>query len=520
MVTHEDKYRDWLLEYVDAWKGRVEANDGNIPSNIGLDGTIGGEWDGKWYGGVFGWNSQDEGVRNYVLRGPPEGFGNALLLTGDQGYTQVLRGQIDILYANSREEDGRILLPRYYGDAGWYGHHDGESGSAGGLTNLRQVETDVYLWSLEPGDLARLPKRGWIEYLTAGNPDYPLTALQQGLDAVRRAAAGLRADTSSYNDPPGQTRGFNYNPVSTTALINLTMGGNDPGGSGHGPLPLHTQLRHFDPDRRRAGLPEDVAALIERIEPESVTLKLVNVSPFHARTVTVQMGGYGEHHCPSVTVGDRTISIDAPYFSVRLAPGAGETLTIRDRTLRAPTDAGVPVGPGLDGQTVAGSDRRLRDLEFTGDLGCGAFPAHNAGRASQGLDVALELDNLGLPGLEGLGDPAHFASFARPPPPALRGPRHVAAPAGGDRHRRTVDGLGDRDRRSPVLARLARRPRPGGGPHLFPPAGRRVRGARTTARASPRRRPTRPRGAAASYGGSTCWRPGVTTAPPGITSGS
>ena len=338
MVTHEDKYRDWLLEYVDAWKGRVEANDGNIPSNIGLDGTIGGEWDGKWYGGVFGWNSQDEGVRNYVLRGPPEGFGNALLLTGDQGYTQVLRGQIDILYANSREEDGRILLPRYYGDAGWYGHHDGESGSAGGLTNLRQVETDVYLWSLEPGDLARLPKRGWIEYLTAGNPDYPLTALQQGLDAVRRAAAGLRADTSSYNDPPGQTRGFNYNPVSTTALINLTMGGNDPGGSGHGPLPLHTQLRHFDPDRRRAGLPEDVAALIERIEPESVTLKLVNVSPFHARTVTVQMGGYGEHHCPSVTVGDRTISIDAPYFSVRLAPGAGETLTIGiERFVHQPT---------------------------------------------------------------------------------------------------------------------------------------------------------------------------------------
>lgn len=346
MVTHEDKYRDWLLEYVDAWKARIEANGGNIPSNIGLDGTIGGEWDGKWYGGVFGWNSQDEGVRNYVLRGPPEGFGNALLLTGDQGYTQVLRRQIDNLYAASKEEDGRILIPRYYGDDGWYGFHDGESGSAGGLTNLRRVETDVYLWSLEPGDLARLPKRGWIDYLTSGNPDYPLEAFQEAIVAVRRAAERLRADTSSYNVPPGQTRGSGANPVSTTALINLTLGANDPGGSGHGPLPLHSQVRYFDPDRRRAGLPQDVAALVERIQPDSVTLTLVNVSPFHSRTVAVQMGGYGEHHASSVTVGGRTFAVDAPYFNVRLAPGGGESLTIaverfsHQPTLAFPWDRG------------------------------------------------------------------------------------------------------------------------------------------------------------------------------------
>jgi hypothetical protein len=113
LVTHEDKYRNWLLEYVDAWKARIAANGGNIPSNIGVDGTIGGEWGGKWYGGVFGWNSPDEGVRNYVLRGPPEAFGNALLLTGDQSYTGVLRRQIDNLYAVKKVENGKTLLPRY-----------------------------------------------------------------------------------------------------------------------------------------------------------------------------------------------------------------------------------------------------------------------------------------------------------------------------------------------------------------------------------------------------------------------
>ncbi len=354
MATHEDKYRNWLLEYVDAWKARIDANGGNIPSNIGRDGTIGGEWGGKWYGGVFGWNSPDEGVRNYVLRGPPEAFGNALLMTGDQSYTQVLRRQIDNLYAAARVENGRTLLPRYYGDSGWYGHHDGESGSAGGLLNLRNVEIDVYMWGLTPGDLKRLPRQGetvgqdlrWIGFLENGDPGYPMAALQSGIEEVRQAAARVRADANTYNSPPHATRGAVGNPVSTTALINVTLGGNDPGGSTHGPLPLHTQVRHFDPARRRAGLPQDVAALVERIRPEAVTLTLINTSPFEYRTVTVQTGAYAEHHAVSVAAGGRTFPVDAPYFSVRLAPGAGDTLTIHlqryahQPTLAFPWDRG------------------------------------------------------------------------------------------------------------------------------------------------------------------------------------
>jgi hypothetical protein len=340
LLTHEDKYRNWLLEYVNAWKARTESNGGNIPSNIGLDGKIGGEWGGKWYGGVFGWNSPDEGVRNYVLRGPPEAFGNALLLTGDHGYTQVLRKQIDNIYAASKMENGRRLFPRYFGDQGWYGFQPG------GIPNFSNVVLDVAMWSLHPSDLERLPDSGWTGYLRTGAADYPITALQQDLEELRANAARVRNDTGSYDYPPHATRGSAGNPVATRALINLTLGGNDPNGSGHGPLPLHTQVRHFDPDHRRAGLPEDVAALISSIKPEGITLTLVNTSPFTPRTVTIQAGGYGEHHFASVVVGDRTFPIDAPYFSVRLAPGAGETLTIamqryaHQPTLAFPWDRG------------------------------------------------------------------------------------------------------------------------------------------------------------------------------------
>jgi hypothetical protein len=295
---------------------------------------------------VFGWNSPDEGVRNYVLRGPPEAFGNALLLTGDQGYTQVLRRQVDNLYANKKVENGRVLLPRYYGDQGWYGFCDVD-GSSPGLSNRRRVETDVYMWSLKDRDLQRLPQTGWIGFLHGRNPNYPLEALHEDLADLSEAGRRLREDSSTFDFPPGQTRWSRSNPVATTALINLTMGGADPGGSGHGPLPLHTQVRHFDPVARRAGLAEDVAALVSEIRPAEVVLTLVNTSPFAARLALVQMGAYGEHQVTHITYGDKNVTVDAPYFTVRLAPSAGQTLRIGVRryahqpTLAFPWDRGV-----------------------------------------------------------------------------------------------------------------------------------------------------------------------------------
>ena len=51
MLAQERRYKHWVLEYVTAWMARMEANDGIIPSNIGLDGKIGGAADAS---GVVG----------------------------------------------------------------------------------------------------------------------------------------------------------------------------------------------------------------------------------------------------------------------------------------------------------------------------------------------------------------------------------------------------------------------------------------------------------------------------------
>ena len=327
MLTGKERYRAWLLDYVDAWSKRIDQNGGNIPSNIGTNGVIGGDADGKWYGGVFGWNSVDTGKRNYVLRGPPEAFGNALLLTGDQRYTQVLRRQIDNLYAQKKVENGVTKIPVYYGDQGWYGYYD-VNGKSPGLGNRRLVEADVYLWSLNQGDLAKLGKNPWIQFLAGKNPDYPMQALGKAMEDVRVGAEHIRDDDTTIGFPPDATRWEGSNAVSTTALINLTMGANDPGGSGHGPEMLHANLRYFNPAARRAGLPQDVAALVTAIGADSVTVTLVNVNPINDRIVTVQMGAYAENSATDVTVAGHKFPIGAPSFDVRLAPGAGTTLTI------------------------------------------------------------------------------------------------------------------------------------------------------------------------------------------------
>ena len=103
---------------------------------------------------------------------------------------------------------------------------------------------------------------------------------------------------------------------------------------------LHARVRYFDPARRRAGLPEHVGALVERITEDEVTLQLVNLDPVDERTVIVQGGAYAEHQITTVQPegGAGPTAVDHPHFAVRLAPGAGVRLVIaRQRYANQPT---------------------------------------------------------------------------------------------------------------------------------------------------------------------------------------
>ena len=89
----------------------------------------------------------------------------------------------------------------------------------------------------------------------------------------------------------------------------------------HGGL-LFSTVRYFDPDKRRSGLPEDVAALVQKIDKDSATVQLVNLHPTKTREVWVQGGSFGEHVLTGVSHQGRDIPLTEELLRVRLKPGA------------------------------------------------------------------------------------------------------------------------------------------------------------------------------------------------------
>lgn len=347
MLTGEPKYREWALEYVNAWKERIEANGGNIPTNIGLDGAIGGEYGGKWYKGTYGWNftifdGEIERIahRNTFAAGSWPGFGNAYLLTGDAGYIDTLRRQMDNIYAQKKVVDGQLMVPQMYGDPRGY-KFSGREEWYRWTTNLfidRLME--IYLWSMDRRDLERLPQTGWIGFLEGADPEYPEKALRRDFESLRATMQEIEEDPTTPETRLADWL-LDLNPARTGNLVNLMLGGHLAGRI----WTLHTRVRYFDPERRRSGLPRDVAALVEKLTGDSVTLTLVNTSPLHPRDLVVQAGAYAEHRFRSVTLNGKTTAIEGPSARLRLQPGCGSRLVFSMQryanrpTLAMPWDA-------------------------------------------------------------------------------------------------------------------------------------------------------------------------------------
>ena len=338
MATGDQKYKDWLLEYVDAWAGRAGENNGIIPSNIGLDGTIGGETDGKWYGGCYGWGftvtvpqTGELSDRNALYRGIA-GFGNALLMTGDQSYVDVWRKTIEAVNANSKIVDGKTLYPHMHGGDGWYGYDE---------MPYSQGALDVYYWSMDMADRKFVPPSEWLDFLDGDRSDFPVAAMAQEFESIRLKMKGVDEDTTS-RDTRLSDNTLQFNTANLTCLTQLMMGAITPR---YGE-PLHARVRYFDPGNQRAGIPEDVAALVERMTDTTTTLSLVNLDQSNPKKLVVQTGAYAEHQVTSVELDGETYSQDRPHFTVTLSPGTGSTLTIHHNryanqpTLNHPWDHG------------------------------------------------------------------------------------------------------------------------------------------------------------------------------------
>lgn len=386
MYSGDEKLRDWVIDYMQAWKERATKNGGIIPDNIGLTGEIGEYNDGKWWGGYYGWRWPHGFLT--IIEPIVNASINAVLLSGDLNQLQLAREQLDQNFALGREEDGKWLTPNKHFDSGWTAYR------------LPNPLYPIHLWtvSMAEEDAARVdridkqqydididvpeysgshPKTGkntkhyngntvqWFNYMRGNSPQYPEQILDANFKLVSRQLQKMRSEEG--NPVNWKSDGFSLGalssihkwqemcPVYFEGLLQLTLG--TPMHTSHGGL-QHGRVRYFDANAERPGLPDGVAALVEVLAADSVTLRLVNIDLFAEKQVIIQAGTFGEHQFETATVMSQegqlleTMQAEGKWFNVKLPPGAGICLhMMMKRYANQPTYA-TPWGDPKEAVTI------------------------------------------------------------------------------------------------------------------------------------------------------------------------
>jgi hypothetical protein len=369
MYSHDESIKEKVTEYISAWMERCEQNNGIIPDNIGTSGQIGEFNDGKWWGGYYGWR-WPHGLMT-IMEPITNAAMNALLLTGDTKYLELPRSQFDLIWSLRREENGEITIPHRHLDNGWSDYRQ---------PSARHM---IYLWtaSMAQEDLDRilaLPREhdrdqiviprvsgkdkksgrstkhyigntlSWFEFIRGNFPSYPIEILKANLQLIDAQLHKMRSNTGNPNnwstyDPatsdvevgldlriPGYSihAWQEFNPIYFEGLSQLLTGA--PMHISHGGLQFG-KIRYFDGQKKRSGLPDDVAAMVEKVTSDEIRLVVVNLNLLESRRLTVQAGNFGENRFDSVSISTedgnvQTLAVNNKWLTIELSPSAGATL--------------------------------------------------------------------------------------------------------------------------------------------------------------------------------------------------
>ena len=306
---------------------------------------------------------------------------NAYLVTGDPKYLNLLRSQIDVLLKNSKKQKGQLLVPYKYGPDGWFDYRPYEVRELSHLWNASMDPQDwerieklfkgskygprpydnyndyampvtghrTYKWisngkkrdyaeEISNGDIGdkmqeqeQLNEAPRLLYLAGKNPDFPEKILQANYKEMLRRIELSRSIKDIYKVPDLHSEYLAHiNPIVTKGLVFLTLGGPQAiYNGGH----LQARVRYFDMEKARPGLPEDVAALIEKLEADRTVLNLINLSVCDTRKLIVQAGAFGQHEFTQVNFkvqtkdesgnkvcSDKTVPVNKKFFAVELPP--------------------------------------------------------------------------------------------------------------------------------------------------------------------------------------------------------
>jgi len=358
LQTGEDQYRQWVLDYSQAWLERIDKNGGIIPDNVGPAGQIGERRQGQWWGGWYGWNSRNS-ARNALLAATIAAE-CAVLLTGDSAYLTLIRSQIEMLMDRAQtREDGQLVVPTRMMPDGWTDYKPMDLQWLGRLYHASQDPRDYALIQrLKQGER----ERDWnavessadrssgnlearFQYYEGENPNWPIARLEAEYRFVTAMYEHMRLDTRDEEQVVAESR-WPPNPLLIKGLVQVSMGSPQPVYNGG---LLRAEVRYFDEEQRRPGLPADVAALVDEIAADRVGVQLVNLSGSETRKVVVQAGAFAEHHFGQVSFReesreglerhaglwlreeraweDKQVMVDGRHFVVELPPSTSMSLS-------------------------------------------------------------------------------------------------------------------------------------------------------------------------------------------------
>ena len=406
LLTHAYMYsgdadlKQVMLEYLQAWMDRKDANGGIMPDNIGTSGKIGEFNDGKWWGGYYGWRWPHgfmtimEPITNAAM--------NAVLLTGDYKYLDLPRSQFDLIWSLRKDIDGVTKVPHRHFDAGWADYR---------LPSARHM---IYLWtsSMAQEDLDRilaLPRDNnwdaiyipgvsggdkatgrdtkhyiantlpWFQFVQGHLPNYPVEILQANLELIKIQLRKMRSNTGnprnwdSYDPATAdevvgldlRVPGYNihawqeFNPVYFEGLGQMVFGG--PMHISHGGL-QHGKVRFFDGKLQRPGLPPDVAVIVDGMDATTLSMQVANIGA-DAQELFIQAGTFAEHRFESVVItgADGAVTemvIGDKWFALDLAGGAVASLKfvisryVNDPSYETPWSARSDWDPIIKGRNL------------------------------------------------------------------------------------------------------------------------------------------------------------------------
>ena len=406
LLTHAYMYsgdadlKQIMLEYLEAWMDRKDANGGIMPDNIGTSGKIGEFNDGKWWGGYYGWRWPHgfmtimEPITNAAM--------NAVLLTGDYKYLDLPRSQFDLIWSLRKDIDGVTKVPHRHFDAGWADYR---------LPSARHM---IYLWtsSMAQEDLDRilaLPRDNnwdaiyipgvsggdkatgrdtkhyiantlpWFQFVQGHLPNYPVEILQANLELIKIQLRKMRSNTGnprnwdSYDPATAdevvgldlRVPGYNihawqeFNPVYFEGLGQMVFGG--PMHISHGGL-QHGKVRFFDGKLQRPGLPPDVAVIVDGMDATTLTMQVANIGA-DAQELFIQAGTFAEHRFESVVItgadgATSEMAIGDKWFALDLVGGAVASLKfvisryVNDPSYETPWSARSDWDPIIKGRNL------------------------------------------------------------------------------------------------------------------------------------------------------------------------